>query len=447
MGFSGNSIFTSVFILTNIFLSMYLFLEGVESKKKNFMSLISTAIFTFLLFQTASRGSIIAFSFSCSLLLIIFSTLKYEKLNSLYHINSQKISKWMLITILGFCFLIFSFKDFPLINKLVPIRRLLSISAKDTSVANRLAVTRTSIIAFIQKPWLGWGANNYDVAYQNNFNPEMVAVSPKEFRFDKAHNMFLETAVCMGVFGLLSYVMIYYSAHYSIKTLDENTMEFFPKLILIFLTLSYAIQNLFVFDVFEGLIPFLIFLTFISALVKLPNKDSKPNKLKTIICISLIPFVIFSIYAFNIKEIAYLNGYRDTTSYLHEYTVLQDIHVLSQFKRPFTALQEKILKEDREHILSLMQKYPTRWRPYLYICYIIGLKYEYKNIPKEEMDILKQSNLQAKEYRVALPDYEKQYNIVLKASADISDVKTAELNEFFLIQRYPSLKEETNIIK
>gem|GEM_PF-6164606 len=63
------------------------------------------------------------------------------------------------------------------------------------------------------------------------------------------------------------------------------------------------------------------------------------------------------------------------------------------------------------------------------------------------MDILKQSNLQAKEYRVALPDYEKQYNIVLKASADISDVKTAELNEFFLIQRYPSLKEETNIIK
>gem|GEM_PF-5045123 len=58
----------------------------------------------------------------------------------------------MLITILGFCFLIFSFKDFPLINKLVPIRRLLSISAKDTSVANRLAVTRTSIIAFIQKP-------------------------------------------------------------------------------------------------------------------------------------------------------------------------------------------------------------------------------------------------------------------------------------------------------
>jgi flagellar biosynthesis protein FliQ len=267
----------------------------------------------------------------------------------------------------------------------------------------------------------------------------MVAISPQEFRFDKAHNMFLEVGVGMGIFGLLSYIFVYYSAHYSLKTMNENTIEFFPKLILVFLVLSYAIQNLFIFDVFDGLIPFLIFLAFISTLSGVNKENSKPNQFKNIICILLIPFLLFSVYYFNVREIGFLNGYRHTTSYLREFTVLQDIQVLSRFKRPFTPLQEKILKEDREYILSLIQNHPTRWRPYVFICYIIGLQYEYKNIPKTEIDLVKQTYLQAKQYKVTLPDYERQYNLVLKGSADIQDQKEAALNIFFLIQKYPSL--------
>jgi len=73
MGFAGNSIFMSVFLLVNIFISLYLFFEDVESQKKNYIFLISSALFTFFLFQTASRGSILSLAFSGFLLLILFS--------------------------------------------------------------------------------------------------------------------------------------------------------------------------------------------------------------------------------------------------------------------------------------------------------------------------------------------------------------------------------------
>jgi hypothetical protein len=93
MGFAGNSIFMSVFLLLNIFFSFYLFFEDVERNKKNYTALISGLIFTFLIFQTGSRGSILALSCSIFLLFLLFSFFKYDKFNNLFHVNNQKIGK------------------------------------------------------------------------------------------------------------------------------------------------------------------------------------------------------------------------------------------------------------------------------------------------------------------------------------------------------------------
>ena len=442
MGFAGNSIFMSVFLLLNIFFSLYLFFENVEKKEKKLTFLYSSIIFTFFLFQTGCRGSLLALAFSGFLFLLVASFWKYDKFIDLYHLDNRKLSRWILISFMGIILLSFPLRNVPWLNKFTPIKRILSTSSENVSVANRLAVYRTSILAFTQKPWLGWGPSNYEIAYQNNFDPEMVSISPNEFRFDKAHNMYLETAVVSGIIGLIFYILMYYSVHFSLKSISEEILEFFPKIILIFLLLSYVIQNMFVFDVFEGFTTLLLFFCFVSALVNIPNtliKSKKDPKVSGLIICPLILGICVALYKYNIKEIAFLSGYRDTPSYLREFVVLQEINLLNNFPRPFTALQQKNLDIDEEYLANFVNRYPSRWRGYNYYMYLIDMKYQHKNIPKDQIDIIKKLYLQSQQYRVSLPDYEKQYNRILHSSADIQDQKQAELNIFFLKQKYPKL--------
>ncbi len=446
-GFAGNSIFMSVFLLINIFLGLYLFFESIEKGEKKWIFLISPLIFTFLLFQTGCRGSLLSLALCGFLFLLVSSFWKYDKFINLYHLDNRKISRWILLSLVLLILLSFPLRKVTWLNQFTPIKRILGTTSENVSVANRLAVFRTSILAFVEKPLFGWGPSNYDVAYQNNFDPEMVSISPNEFRFDKAHNMYLEIAVTTGIFGLLSYLVMYYSVHFSLKQIGDDIMEFFPKLILIFLLLAYIVQNLFVFDVFEGFATLMIIFCFVSSVLNIPDPKAKIEKNQRISSLIVYPLVLaicFCIYKWNIKEIAFLNGYRDDPSYLREFTVLQEIRILNGFSRPFTALQQRILDSDEKYLANFINKYPTRWRGYLYYAYLIDMKYQHKDIPKDQIDIIKQSYLQAKQNRVALPDYEQQYNKVLYASADINDKKAAELNIFFLKQKYPKLNfEET----
>ena len=85
--------------------------------------------------------------------------------------------------------------------------------------------------AFKERPLLGWGPENYILAFAKHFDPEHAEYG-KDW-FDKAHNNVFEYLVTIGVFGFLAYVMIFIFA--SIKS---------PKFIMPLL-LAYFIANLF----------------------------------------------------------------------------------------------------------------------------------------------------------------------------------------------------------
>jgi len=62
LGFSGNSTFMAVYLLLMSFLSLYVAFEEIENlnKKKSIIYLIFFLIFSFFLFATGCRGSMVA---------------------------------------------------------------------------------------------------------------------------------------------------------------------------------------------------------------------------------------------------------------------------------------------------------------------------------------------------------------------------------------------------
>jgi O-antigen ligase len=152
VGFAGNSIYMAVFLLINSFLSLYFFFEDIEKERKSYKFLIFFLIFSILLFATGSRGVILSYLSSLFILLVIFSLKKYVKLNTLFRINNQKISFFILLVLIISAILTVSLRTSSLIQRIPPLRRLVSISVSDVSTINRIIVTKTSIQAFLQKP-------------------------------------------------------------------------------------------------------------------------------------------------------------------------------------------------------------------------------------------------------------------------------------------------------
>ncbi len=73
---------------------------------------------------------------------------------------------------------------------------------------NRLLIWQKSIVAIVQKPLLGWGPENFDLAFTSVLTPSDFDF--KNVRVDRAHNLILDTAVNFGLLGLYLLLVIIY---------------------------------------------------------------------------------------------------------------------------------------------------------------------------------------------------------------------------------------------
>jgi O-antigen ligase len=90
---------------------------------------------------------------------------------------------------------------------------------------------------------------------------------PSENRFDKAHNMPFEILATVGIIGFVLYMGLYVLMYKNIRDLMmADKISFYSGLSLILAIVAYLLQNLFVFDVFEGFLAFCLLAGFIAAL-------------------------------------------------------------------------------------------------------------------------------------------------------------------------------------
>jgi O-antigen ligase len=127
----------------------------------------------------------------------------------------------------------------------------------------------------------------------------MIAqVLPKETRFDKTHNMPIEILATTGAIGIVFFMGMYLYSYKNMRDLMmDDKINFYSGLSIILALVAYFVQNLFVFDVFEGIIALSFVLAFIAFLKNNKqidiNLNKIPDKIKDLII--LISFILITL--------------------------------------------------------------------------------------------------------------------------------------------------------
>ena len=129
------------------------------------------------------------------------------------------------------------------------LQRLASLGPEDRSVRSRWTSTLMGLEGFADRPVLGWGPENYSVAYDLHLT-EQGAVDSSLLTFDQAHNRVIEEMVTTGALGLAAYLAVWLVMAW---VLAKRTRELEPDAQLFALMIGaalsgYFVQNLLLFD-------------------------------------------------------------------------------------------------------------------------------------------------------------------------------------------------------
>ncbi len=134
----------------------------------------------------------------------------------------------------------------PVVESNTMLARISSIGLGDASISGRVAGAKAGVLAFVEKPILGWGPENFLIAWGKHVDAEAA----ERDRFDQAHNKLVEELTTKGTLGFVSYMLVWaamaWAMFISIKRRRDNSQ--LAVLILAATMLAYFVQNLFLFD-------------------------------------------------------------------------------------------------------------------------------------------------------------------------------------------------------
>jgi O-antigen ligase len=309
----GNESFLGTYLLFNIFFALYLYFSSIDWKK-NF-GLISFFILSFFLLLTGVnlKGQ----SFLSSLFLIFYKSGARAAKISLYGAIFLLFLLWLIsqkkksLKIFGFLilipsFILISFALYSIMFQPMSFFRQL-IEKEIGSFGGRFYVWEIARKGFLERPWLGWGPENFEFAFLKYYNPCFgTEECGSDIWYDRAHNVIFDTLSTTGILGLISYFFLFFVSFYILwKNYLENKINFWPAGIFTSLLCAHFIQNLTVFDMVSSYMVFFLSLAFIASLEKEKepsNEIKKPNIL--ISCLLLLLFLIcfFEFVIFPIKS-------------------------------------------------------------------------------------------------------------------------------------------------
>lgn len=297
-GTLGNAIYLAIFLLFNIFLTIFLFFRS-HNKKKVTLPLVFILFFQFLiLYFTATRGAVLGLLggvFVSVLLIAIF-----EK----KHLVLRKVALFVIVFIL---FIIFGFigvrkSDFVLESPV--LSRFASLSITEIKNQGRFFIWPMAVEGFKDRPILGWGQEGFSYVFNEKYNPKMYA---QEQWFDRAHSAPLDWLVASGVFGFIFYLSILFFAFFYIWKSKNQNFSLAERSILTGLLAGYVFQSIFVFD---NLVSYILLFSVLSMIhsvnggdyIRLPKFLLRKESYNFISALLIIIFLL-SFYFWNWKPI------------------------------------------------------------------------------------------------------------------------------------------------
>ncbi|MGQ0816087.1 MAG: O-antigen ligase family protein [Gemmatimonadota bacterium] len=130
----------------------------------------------------------------------------------------------------------------------VPIRRL-AATTFDQSESVRLIGWRVALNAAADRPMLGWGIENANIAFNRHFDPSYYLAAGSGSRLDRFHNVALEVLTTTGLLGALAFLGMWLGFFYRLRRardasrIDEREYALFTACFI-----AYAVYLLFWFE-------------------------------------------------------------------------------------------------------------------------------------------------------------------------------------------------------
>jgi O-antigen ligase len=257
----GNTSFLGTYLLFNIFFALYLFFqkENIFSFLKNKIGKIILKIFLVIsiflqllvIYLQSARAALVSTLGGFLLIFLLWLSFLPQK-KGIKILGRILLVSYILICLTG---LILIFIPGTILNK--EFTKLAS--------ASRIITAEISLKAFKEKPILGWGPENFELAFNKYFDPRLFLPEyGGEIWFDRAHNIVFDNLVAGGIFGLVSYLFLFFSAvFYLFKSYLDKKTDFWTFAIFSACLLAYFVQNITVFDMISSLLMFVITLGFI----------------------------------------------------------------------------------------------------------------------------------------------------------------------------------------
>jgi len=295
----GNAGYVAGYLIFNIFFGLFLFFFR-KNKYIRVYYILGILLQIFVVFNTLTRGGIIALVFSLAVFIgyLVFFRLKGNKIIR----NSGII---LLLFFIIFTSLVFFNKQSDWVRKSAVLEKISSISAEATTAQNRLVTWEGAYQGFKEKPFLGYGYENFYQVFDKYFNTKIYRHASSVVWFDRAHNIVFDRLITGGLIGLLLYLsMLFVPLVYLWKHFYKNKSVngYFIPVIFSLIILAYFIQNLFIFEALVTYIPLFIALAFLSQFC--PSWQGKFSQSKkpylVLLTIGIVLFLPL-FFSFNVK--------------------------------------------------------------------------------------------------------------------------------------------------
>jgi len=194
--------------------------------------------------------------------------------------------------------------SFPVNLIIVPLNSFLT-GPGSTTIESRVLTWQASWSGWKDHLLLGYGPENYYIAFNKNFPIPIYQDAGSRIWFDRAHNFVFDWGVSTGILGLAAYASIFVVAFWYLLILYRRDRSNRAFAALMALLVAFLIQNLFVFDTLNtDVVIFLIFASLVPLVHGRPEQRQLNHdviKVKYGQAALIILVVAVFIYHFNVK--------------------------------------------------------------------------------------------------------------------------------------------------
>jgi len=268
--FFGNSTFAAMYLYAAFLLSIYYVStsEYIKNKWWRFFIPIIFIINPYLINRELWLGGLNIFKnpldiigeAQTSSIIMFFSIIILIGMFLISKIKRIKYRQIIIWSVVAIGLLLVSFASYSLVSSDGYLQK---IYLKNASSA-RPIVWNLSKDAIKDRPLLGWGGDNFDRAFEDNYDNTLLEnKNGPEPWFDRAHNIFIDQTIETGYTGMIIYILIYIviigSMLYVIFKSKEKSNQILASIIIVY-TIGHFFELQTAFDTSISYIPVAIML-------------------------------------------------------------------------------------------------------------------------------------------------------------------------------------------